>query len=162
MKRIILAFCLVAAAIATPAVAGTRDHRSAHVTFWLPDNWTVEGEEANQLTASDPKGEVALMFMLNDRKDMKAAITALDDVIAKVATDVKMGAPQKVDINGMEASVVDATGKADGKRVELSVMIVKAPRGKFLLVFGMLESRVKKTHEAVLTKILTSLKPAKT
>lgn len=164
MKHLLLSLAvLLVCAVATPATAGTRNHQGAHVTFWIPDSWSVEGsggDEGKQLTASDPKGEVALLFQLNDRKDMKAALAALDGVIAQVATDVKMGAPQKIDLNGMEASVVDAKGTAGGKPVELSVLIVKAPGKKFLLVFGVVETARKKAHEAELTKILMSLKPA--
>ena len=38
----------------------------------------------------------------------------------------------------MDASVVDATGKVEGKNVALSVLIVKAPSKKFLIVLGMI------------------------
>ncbi len=161
MKRALSAFVIATLFVSATALAGVRDHRSAHVTFWIPDAWSVDGDDATQLTASDPKGEVALLFVLEDAHDMKAAMAAIDATIARLATDVKMGSAQKVDINGMEGSVVDATGKADGKKVELSVLIVKTPGDKYLMIFGVLESKHKKAHEAEVQKILASLKPAR-
>lgn len=161
MKRIMTAVFLVAMMFGI-AAADTKTHKAAQIQFWVPDTWTVEGEDKDQLTVSDPKGQVGLLFLVRDGKDIKAALAALDDVIAKIATDVKMvGKPQKTTLNGLEAVVVDGTAKADGKPVELSILVVKTPNGKYLAVFGVLEPAVKKTHEANLVKILASLKAAK-
>jgi hypothetical protein len=136
-----------------------RTDRAAHVLYWLPDNWSVQGDEANQLTASDPKGEVALLFMLRNHKNMQAAAATIDEIVGTLASDVKMGQAQRVAINGMEGSVVDATGTTEGKRVELSVLILKTPGNKFLMIFGVLESAHKRAHESDVKKILASLSP---
>lgn len=162
MKRIMTATFLISMMFLGVAAAGTKTHKAAQIEFWVPDNWTLEGEEADQLTVSDPKGQVGLLFFVKDGKDIKAALAALDELIAKIATDVKMvGKPQKTTLNGLEAVVVDGTAKAEGKRVELSILVVKTPTGKYLAVFGVLEPAVKKKHEANLVKILGSLKKAK-
>ncbi|HEU0029129.1 MAG TPA: hypothetical protein VFQ53_00760 [Kofleriaceae bacterium] len=162
MKKILSILVLASLCLlAGPSFAGTKTHRASQIQFWVPDNWQVEGEDRDQLQASDPKGEVSLLFMVRDAKDMKAALAAIDDTIAKVATDVKAGTPEKITLNGMEAVVVDATGKAEGKPVELSVLLVKTPAKKYLTVFGVLEADHKKAHEANLTKILQSLQPTK-
>jgi hypothetical protein len=161
MKRIIITVLLSLFVTTGAAAADTKVHRASQIQFWLPDSWTVEGEEADQLEASDPKGQVALLFMIRDAKDMKGALATIDEAINQLAKNVKSGKPKKVDINGMEASVVDATGKVDGKPVELSVLVVKTPANKFLTVFGVIEVSAKKRHEADLVKILQSLRPAK-
>jgi hypothetical protein len=160
MKRILTVVCLVSLCfVAGPAAADTKTHKASQISFWLPDDWTVEGEDRDQLEVSDPKGQVALLFMIRDAKDMKGALDAIDKVIATIATDVKVGKATKTKLNGMEAAVVDATGKTEGKAVELSVLILKTPAKKFLTVFGVLETSVKKQHEPALVKILASLKP---
>jgi hypothetical protein len=146
---------------ATSAFAGTWTHRSGHVSFWIPDNWKLDGDEQTQLTATDPNGEVALAFFLHGHKSMSAAIAAIDETIANVATDVKTGAPQTVEINGMEGSVVDGSGVAFGKRVEISVLILKTPGNKYLMIFGVLESAHKLAHSSELKQILASLKPVR-
>lgn len=163
MKLILSALCLVSMLLVlTPAYAETKTHKPSQVSFWVPDDWTVEGEDQDQLQASDPNGQASLLFMVRDAKDMKAALAAIDQTIAKVATDVKPSGPAtKVNINGMETSVIDATGKMDGKAVELSILIIKTPAKKFLTIFGVLEADQKKTHEANLRKIIASLKPVK-
>jgi hypothetical protein len=162
MKRTILILSLASLFFAVgPAAADTKIHRASQVQFWVPDNWTVEGEDKDQLTVADPKGQVGLLFMVRDAKDIKAALASLDESIDEMATDVKIvGKPQKTTINGLETVIVDGTGKAEGKPVELSVMVVKTPSGKYLAIFGVLEPAVKKKHEANLVKILGSLKAA--
>ena len=162
MKRIFTILALATLLfVAGPAAAGTKTHKASSVTFWIPDNWTVEDQDHDGLQVSDPKGQVSLMFLLKEAKDTKAALAAIDEMIEEHATDVKAGKPQKTTLNGMETVVVDATGTIEGKPVELSVMIVKTLTGKYLTVFGVLEASVKKKHEANLVKILASLKPVK-
>jgi hypothetical protein len=162
MKRVLTAITLTLLVfVAAPARADLKTHKSAQVQFWVPDDWKLEGEEANQLTVTDPKGQVGLLFFIKDGKDIKAALAALDEVIAKIATDVKVTNQQKTTLNGMEAVIVDGTGKAEGKPIELSVLVVKTPAKKYLAVFGVIEPAVKKKHEANLVKILGSLKPVK-
>jgi hypothetical protein len=162
MKKVLVALFVAATAISTgQAQAGVHTDKSAHVLWWLPDNWSVQGDSTNTLTASDPKGEVALLFMLRNHKDMKAASAVIDETVGTLATDVKMGQAQHIEINGMEGSVVDATGMAEGKRVELSVLILKVPGNKFLTIFGVLESAHKKAHESDVKKVLQSLSPLK-
>jgi hypothetical protein len=147
--------------VSTAAFADTKTHKASQISFWVPDSWTVEGEDKDQLQASDPKGEVALLFLVRDAKDMKAALAAIDKIIATLATDVKIGSAKKIELNGMEGSVVDATGKASGKAVELSVLIIKTPTGKYLTVLGVVEADKRKRHEPDLRKILASLAPMK-
>ncbi|HUJ62573.1 MAG TPA: hypothetical protein VLX92_28925 [Kofleriaceae bacterium] len=161
MKRVLAAFVVIATAFGTAAVAGNHNHRAAHVVFWVPDSWSIEGDDASQLTVADPRGEVALLFVLKDHHDMKAAIATIDDTIATIATDVKVGAQRAVNINGMEGVAVDGTGRAGGKHVELSVLIVRTPANKYLMIFGVLESAHKHDHDAELAKMLASLRPVR-
>jgi len=162
MKRILAALVVVAMFVLPSAArADVRNHRAAHVTFWVPDNWSATGDEATQLQISDPKGEVSLLLLLQDHHDMKAAANAIDALINKLATDVKASAPKQVSINGMDGTVVDATGRAMGKRVELSVLVLKTPGDRYLMIFGVLESDHKNAHQAELEKIIASLKPVR-
>jgi predicted Zn-dependent protease len=161
MRRLLSALTLAVMLLASSAVfAGTLLHKPSGLQFWVPDDWKTEDAGA-QLTTTDAKEEVALLFSVSEAKDVKAALAAIDKVIAEQATDVKAGAPKKTTLNGMEASVVDATGKIEGKNVELSVLVVKTPSKKFLTVLGVLEAAKHKTHEANLVKILASIKPKK-
>jgi len=162
MKSILAALVVISALFSIPpAFADTKTHKASQISFWVPDAWSVESLDGDQLALKDPKDQVGLLLFAIDAKDAKNALAALDQTINKLVTDVKMsGSPKKVSINGMEASVVDGTGKADGKAVELSVLLVKTPTKKFLAIFGALEASKKKAHEADLRKILASLKPA--
>jgi len=160
MKRIISLFLLIGlAAVATPALADTKTHDRSRVSFWVPDDWTISGEDRDQFEVVDPADQVALLFAVREGKDIKAALAAIDKTIATMATDVKAGPARKVSLNGMEASVIDATGKVEGKPVELSVLIIKTPAKHYLTVLGVLETQHKKAHEANLKKIVASFKP---
>jgi hypothetical protein len=162
LKRLLSSVVLTAMLlVSASAFADTKKHASAKVSFWIPDTWAIEGEDKDQLTASDPKGEVALLFMVRKAKDMKAALAVLDEVLASAATDITAGEPQKTKINGMEASIVDATGKVEGVPVGLSVVVIKTPAKKFLIILGVVQSDKLAAHEATLEKIVTSLKPVK-
>jgi hypothetical protein len=162
MKSVLAFFIVAFVMAAAPAHAGTKTHRASQIEFWIPDAWKVEGEDKDQLTVTDPKGQVGLVFMIRDGKDIKATLDKLDEVINKLAKDVKIvGKPTKTTLNSLETVVVDGTGKVDGKPVELSVMVVKTPNGKYLAILGVLEPAVKKKHEKDLLKILGSLKAAK-
>ena len=133
MKKLLTALVVVAAVfVVVPgaARADTRTHKAAHVTFWIPDGWSVHEDDA-MIAASDSKDEVGLLFLLRGFKDMKAALAGLDEAIAQIATEVKAGTPQKIELNGMEGVVVDGTGKAEGRPVDLSVVILKTPGDKF-------------------------------
>jgi predicted Zn-dependent protease len=162
MKKLLATLVVVAAVfVVVPAArADTRTHKAAHVTFWIPDGWSVHEEDA-LITASDPKDEVGLLFLLRGHKDMKAALAGLDDAIAQIATEVKAGTPQKIELNGMEGVVVDGTGKAEGRPVDLSVVILKTPGDKFLIVLGAIDSRHKRAHDGELKKIVASMKPVR-
>jgi predicted Zn-dependent protease len=162
MKRLLSALSLAALLLTSSAgFAETLLHKPSGIQFWVPDDWKTEDAGGAQLTTTDPKQEVGLLFSVSDAKDTKAALAAIDKLIAEHATDVKAGAPKKTKLNGMDASVIDATGKMEGKDVELSVLIVKTPSKKFLVVLGMLETAKHKAHEANLVKILASIKPKK-
>jgi hypothetical protein len=162
MKRLLTALVLAAVlAVSGTAFAGTKTHSGAKVSFWIPDKWTIEGEGRNDITVSDPKGEVGLMFLVRKAKDLDGALADLDDLLADTATNVTAGEPEYITHNGMDAVVVDATGRIDGVAAHISVMIVKTPAKKFLILLGVVEATKLDAHEANLTKILASLKPLK-
>jgi hypothetical protein len=147
--------------LAASASAETTKINGAAVSVWFPDNWSME-KEGQMLVISDPAGDVALMFQTVPAKKLDEVLDALDEHIGSIATDVELvGQPQDTELNGMRTVLVDGKGKAEGKRVKLSVAVVERPNQKALLVFGVVESAKLKKHEKALTKILTSLKPTK-
>jgi hypothetical protein len=119
------------------------------------------GEGRDDISVSDPAGEVGLMFLVRKAKDLDAALADLDDLLAEWATNVTAGEPEYIKHNGMDAIVVDATGRIDGVAAHISVLVVKTPSKKFLILLGIVEATKLDAHEATLTKIIGSLKPAK-
>ena len=160
MKGILLAITLAAASV-SPALADVHKHNAARVSFWLPDSWKVSGDEKTELKVIDPSKQVAMLFTMGNHKDMKAALAGIDAALSKVATDVKMGEPQESTLNGMPVTIVDGKGKAEGHRVELSVLVVHAPGDHFLTILGIEDAEHKHEHDAELEKFLSSISPSK-
>jgi hypothetical protein len=162
MKRLMTALVLAAVlAVSGTAFAGNKTHSSAKVSFWIPDKWAIEGEGRDDITVSDPAGEVGLMFMVRKAKDLDAALADLDELLADTATNITAGEPEYITHNGMDAVVVDATGRIEGVAMHMSVMVIKTPAKKFLILVGVVEATKLSTHEATLVKILNSVKPKK-
>ena len=145
--------------VTASAFAGTKTHKSAKVSFWLPDEWKVVEEKANLIAVTDKKEEVGLLFMVARAKDMKSVANEIDKVLADTAEDIETQPAENVTINGMDGSLVDATGTVDGKPVGISVLVIKTPAKKFLMVLGMVQSDKLARHEANLERIFQSLKP---
>lgn len=147
--------------LVTSAAAETTKINKAKVSVWFPDDWAME-KQGTTLVIGDPGEEVALMFLTVPARKLDEALEALDEQIAQFASDVQMvGEPEHTDLNGMSAILVDGKGKAEGKRVDLSVAVVERPGAQALIMLGVIESSKLKKHEKTLIKILRSLRPTR-
>lgn len=148
--------CLLSLTFVGSAMAEDFTH-PAGFKLWLPDGWTHENE-GETLQATDPAEEVTFAFMVPDDADtLEAAVGALDKELSGMVKDLKAGEAEETKINGMDAVTVDATGTIEGTSVDLGVAVLMKG-GKILLVFGAVESSKAKKHEAVIEKIITSIK----
>jgi predicted Zn-dependent protease len=157
-------FALTSLLVASQALADVKTHQDAKVQFWLPDGWSVE-KEANAMTAQDPSGDVGLVFMIVDARDLDAAVDAIDTLMAFMVQDLEIvGKPVEATINGMKAVAIDAEGAVqgdDGQPVDVVIgaVIVMTPAGKPMIVLGFCDAGRFKRHEATLDKIFQSMKP---
>lgn len=143
------------------AAAESTKITKAKVSIWFPDDWSME-KQGTTLVISDPAEEVGLAFLTVPAKKLDDVLDELDKQIAGFATDVTLdGQPERTQINGMNAVLVDGKGKAEGKKVGLSIAVVERPGSQALVVFGAVElSRLKK-HEKTLVKVFQSLRPTR-
>jgi len=162
MNRVIASLVVAAGIVASSAVsAETIKIPDASVEVWYPEHWNVE-KSNGIVTITDPNEEAALTFLTIPGEKLDEAMNALDQQIAKMATDVAVtGKPQTTQINGMKVVVVDAKGKVKGKPCEISAALVLRPNKKLMLMFGIVESAKMKKHEANLQRVVASLKPTK-
>jgi predicted Zn-dependent protease len=148
-------------ALASTASANTWVHEDAQVSIWVPNKWKMD-KDGPVVTISDPREEVALVFFTLPARDLTAALESLDEELEKFVKNIRVsGDPQEATINGMPAVTIDATGRVDGKRVELSIAVLRTPSRKALVILGVAESAKLRRHERTLTRIITSLKPAR-
>ncbi len=146
---------LAVIALATPAMAEEYAHPSGFKVT-LPGNWKVE--EGDVLTASDPAEEVVLaFFVVGDAETLEAALNALDQALSPFIQDVQAGEPEVTKVNGLDAVVVDGTGKIEGQAVEIGIGIF-AKDGVACVVFGAAESAKYAKHKPAIEKIIHSVK----
>jgi hypothetical protein len=164
MLRTVLAGALAGMfllSLAAGAAAETTKIARAKVSVWFPDDWSME-KRGTMLVISDPADEVGLAFLTVPARKLDEVLDELDKQIGGFATDIALdGQPQETEINGMKAVVVDGKGKAQGKRVGLSIAVVERPGGQALILFGAIEQSKLKKHEKTLVKVLQSLRPIK-
>jgi hypothetical protein len=163
MKRVLtIALALaILVSLAASAAAETTKISKAKVSIWFPDTWSME-KQAEMLVISDPAEEVGLMFITVPARKLDDVLNELDKQIAQFATDVTLvGKPERTQLNGMNAVLVDGKGKAEGKSVGLSVVVVERPGRQALVVLGAIESSKLKKHEKTLLKVIQSLRPMK-
>lgn len=152
---------LVVLTFAGDADAKPFKSKTGQVEVTIPDSWKTDGEKDVLLTAMDPKEEVALVFMVVDKSDVDPAVKELEKQIGPMLKDQKWGKAKDIELNGLKGMVMDGTAKVQGKNAELSIVILKTPSKKGLILFGAIEASKKKVHEPALVEILKSLKPTK-
>lgn len=156
-KILVLALALTAAGALS---AKKYPHPESGVSVDIPNNWKVSGD-ANSLNAETKDGEAALFFQVMGADNVDAALAALDGELAKVVQDLKHGEGKNVKMNGMQGKSVEGTGTVSGKPVEVGVIVLKTPKDKVLLVFGIVSKAAVKKHQRALTGILKSIKKSK-
>jgi hypothetical protein len=162
MKRIVVFLVAVGLLAALPGAALARNftYKQAGAKLWFPDSWDI-ADEGGVVLIADPKEEVGLVLFTLDAKDLEKALGKLESELAKYVDGMKAtGDPEEAKLNGMPAVMIDGTGKVDGKKVELSIVVIKTPNKKALVILGIAQSAKLKKHERTLAKILGSVKPA--
>jgi hypothetical protein len=163
MKRVfaVMATVVLLAGLSTVALAKSWTHEEARISMWFPDDWKME-RERGVVTISDPREEVALVFFTLPARDLESALESLDDELEKFVTRLRVTSePEKDTLNGMPVVTIGATGRIDGKRVEISIAVIRTPSRKALVVLGIAEKSKLRHHERTLTRIVGSLKPAR-
>lgn len=156
MNKLVIGLLVLVPAL---ALAKTYPHGDAKVSITIPDSWKVETEE-NSLTANSPDESVVLLFMVVEATDTDEALKALDKELDKVVKNVKTdGKPEEITVNGMKGVVIDGTGKVDGQKVDLGLLVLSTKSGKVLFGLGFGETGKYKKHEADVEKIFKSIKP---
>jgi hypothetical protein len=163
MKRVATLFAAFAllAVLSAPAFAEKRTHSAAQVSIDVPAGYKVEADE-DSMTISDPAGELGVFFVVLDADALDEALKAVDKEVGKLAKGVKWDdKPSEMKLNGMDAVGLDGKGTIDGTAAELGVLLVNTPADKILLVLGAVESDKASKHEAAVSSMLKSIKPAK-
>lgn len=156
MKKILMILVVL---IAASAISAKKyPHADSGVVVDIPGSWEVTGDD-HSLNAGTKDGHAHLSFIVMPAESVEAAMNALDAELAKVVQNLTHGAGEDVTVNGMQGHTVDGKGTVEGQPVEVGVMILKTPKDKILVVFGIISEAGAKKHHNALVRILTGIKP---
>lgn len=161
MKRSLVMTALAAMLISTVATAKTYPHEGAKVQVDIPDTWTVEAED-DTLSATSKDETIGLVFTVLAATDVDAAVDALDKELSSFIKNLRQdGKPGEVTINGMKGVSIDGKGEVEGVKMDIGLMILKAPSGKVIMVLGFAAGGTMDKHERAVQGIFKSLKPTR-
>jgi hypothetical protein len=142
------------------ASAEVKVHKGAKVQLDIPAEWKVQGK-GDDMVLLDKNEDMIIILRVLEAKDLKEAAKAADAFMNKSVDGLKWtGKPQKHDLNGMQATVLEGTGKYKGQDVEVGALIVITPSKKAMLVFGVMDHSKSSTLQPQVDAFLPSIKPA--
>lgn len=162
ITKVLSAITLVAIIAAAGSLSAKQyPHEEAGVSVNVPNNWDVDGDN-DSLEASSPDEMTFLFFQVLEAKNFEAAMQELVSSIQEEVDNFQPdGKLEERNLNGMNALVGDATGKIEGTPVELGVVIVESPSGKYIMVFGLTAAPDNNPYKKQVMQIMNSLKPIK-
>ena len=160
MKRLAAAILVCLALSPVSVFAKPFLIRAAGVQIELPEYWGVR-EREGILMASPRDGTLLLVFWVVAARDLDEALKNLDKDLSKFVRSAKIeGEPEQTEINGMRGLSVAASGKTEGKKVDIATLLLETKSANILLVLGIGEKGQFEKHLPVVQQILGSLKPA--
>jgi hypothetical protein len=163
MRKLFAAFASLALAVsvAVPALAETLTNDAAQVTIEVPKNWKVK-KDGEAVTMTDKTEDIAVAVLVVDSGDLKGAVERLDKKLSKTISNLKWDDKgKKVELNGMKGIVLDGSGKMDGKKVDLSVLLLDTPsKSKDLVILAVGDDDDIDEHADELKFIFKNIKPA--
>jgi hypothetical protein len=142
------------------AAADPRVNKTAGLSVEYPKDWKVH-VDAGSMFGSDPKEEAAVFFSVADAADLQKVGDAIEAQLAKLATDVAWGKPDKVKVNGLDAVAMKGTAKIDDKPVKTAAILLVSPTKKGVFLLGLVQADKEAAHRKELDTIAGSLRPAK-
>lgn len=159
-KAVIVA--ILAGCFALPAAAQSGKvytHADGGIEFTAPDNWKVV-PDGDSISIYSPDDSVAVFFAVVEATDLDAAIGALTTELDKVITDSKLNDDGKqVKLNGLDAYVVDGTGKLQGTAIDFALLLVKGKKPMMIVGVGKSTSLAK--YQDSIDELVASIRPAK-
>jgi predicted Zn-dependent protease len=159
IARLLISSCILILGMAAFANAEVKVHKGAQVQLDIPSGWKVQGEK-DDMVLLDPNEDLIMIVRVIETGDLKKASKDADAFMNKSVQELKWGdKPQKHDLNGMKAVVVEGNAKYKGKDVEVGALIVITPAKKAMLVFGIMDHSKSATLQPQVDALLNSIKP---
>ena len=137
--------------------AKTFTHKEGGLRVFLPDFWGVE-EKGGVIVTSPRDGSLLLLFGIVPQNSLQQALKELDKHLLKFVKSPRIeGKPVQVVMNEMCGFSVGASGEMEGKRVEISVMLLDTNAPTIFLVLGLGEKGKFEKHVPVVKQILGTL-----
>lgn len=137
--------------------AKTFTHKKAGVQVFLPDYWGVQ-DKGGVIVTSPRDGSLLLLFGIVPQSSLQQALKELDKQLLDFVKVPRIeGEPVQLVINGMCGFSVGASGEMEGKKVDISVMLLDTNAPTIFLVLGIGEKGKFEKHVPVVKQILGTL-----
>lgn len=124
----------------------------------FPDSWKVE--EADQSVSASSKDELVNMELIAlEAEALDGAIDAAKESLEEELEGIKFDAPEKGELNGMNAVFLNGQVKLEDVKMAVNCCIF-APKGAdtFFMLFNVIPLEALKTHGEDISKVLNSVK----
>jgi hypothetical protein len=163
MRKVLVSLVVLAAAlVVAPALADTVSLKSIKLNVDAPKGWVTE-KDGDKVTLKDKKDheEVAVLFMSVPDGSKEQAKKVAKEQLEKAIKDLKCEEEKDIETNGLKGKSIDCTGQADGKNVDISIVVLDTPaKDKDLFILAAADHAKVKAHKDELKSIFKSIKAA--
>ncbi len=117
----------------SPCDAAQYTNGDGNIQFELADGWAVVSR--SPLLLSSPGGDMVLMCEITRAEDMESALAGSEAILMKQLSDIRPGEPQSRRINGIPASWIEGTGKAQDQDIQFKMLVLEGKRGVYTILF---------------------------
>jgi len=144
--------------LAAPALAADNEIPGTGVTFRTAPGWTVKVEKGIQ-SVSTPDGAIRMEIRSFAAADAEKAVTDIEKHLTRTIKDyADTSKAQEIEMAGMKGVLGEATGKVDGRDVEIALLMLHTPSGKFVMMITHVDPARASKHEKAFADFLDSIK----
>lgn len=158
MNRCAQLAALAVLVLATPALAADNEIPGTGVTFRSAPGWTVKVVKGIQ-TVSTPDGAIRTEIRSFTAAEAEKAMPEIEQHLTRTIKDyAETVKAQEIEMAGMKGVLGEAKGKVDGRDVEVALLVLHTPSGKFVLMITHVDLARAGKHEKAFADFLESIK----
>lgn len=134
-------------------------HPQAGVSVWVPDNWK-RNQKKDLMIVTNQESGLLFAFLVLEKMSLNQALRVMNIELSRFVDQIQTSGPaNQIKVNGLDGVFIDGTGEIKGKPVQVGMALFYTPRGKILMLLGIIEEGRIEDNNNVVKKVLTSVTP---